>query len=102
MGNQRFSIIPAKAISDKRISNAQLRTLAALGVYGDKNGWCYPKLSTLAEDFSTLLPLFSIRVTNRPSALLPSAQLYALLSLLTLPIILVVIGFKFSNYSPYA
>ena len=50
MGNQRFSIFQAKAISDKRVSNSQLRTLAALGVYGDSDGWCFPKLSTLADD----------------------------------------------------
>jgi DnaD/phage-associated family protein len=48
MSNARFSILQAKAVEDKRISNAQFRTLAALGMYGDKEGWCFPKLKTLA------------------------------------------------------
>src|SRR3990167_1995389 len=47
MSNARFSILQARAVEDKRISNAQFRTLAALGMYGDKDGWCFPKLSTL-------------------------------------------------------
>jgi hypothetical protein len=49
MSNSRFSILQAKAISDKRITNSQFRTLAALGAFGDENGWCFPKLRTLAE-----------------------------------------------------
>lgn len=49
MSNARFSILQARAVEDKRISNAQFRTLAALGMFGDKNGWCFPKLRTLAE-----------------------------------------------------
>jgi DnaD/phage-associated family protein len=48
MSNARFSILQARAVEDKRISNAQFRTLAALGMYGDKEGWCFPKLRTLA------------------------------------------------------
>lgn len=50
MGNQRFSITQARAVKDKRVSNAQHRTLAALGLYGDADGWCFPNQSTLAED----------------------------------------------------
>lgn len=49
MANQRFSILQARAVEDKRISHSQFRTLAALGVYGDKDGWCFPKLQTLAN-----------------------------------------------------
>ena len=49
MSNARFSILQAKAISDTRISNSQFRTLAALGLYGDQEGWCFPKLSTLGK-----------------------------------------------------
>lgn len=49
MANQRFAILQARAVSDKRITHSQFRTLAALGMYGDKNGWCYPKLQTLAD-----------------------------------------------------
>lgn len=49
MTNSRFSILQARAVEDKRISNAQFRTLAALGLFGDKEGWCFPKLKTLAD-----------------------------------------------------
>ena len=49
MSNARFSITPSIAVEDKRISNAQYRTLAALGRYGDKAGWCFPKLATLGK-----------------------------------------------------
>ena len=49
MSNARFSIMPARAISDERISSAQLRTLAALAIYGDENGWCFPKLQTIGK-----------------------------------------------------
>lgn len=49
MANQRFSVLQARAVEDKRISNSQFRTLAALGMFGDKAGWCFPKLATLAE-----------------------------------------------------
>ena len=49
MSNARFSIIQSRAVSDKNISNSQFRTLTALGVFGDKDGWCFPKLKTLSE-----------------------------------------------------
>jgi hypothetical protein len=52
MSNARFSILQARAISDKRISDAQFRTLAALGMYADKNGWCFPSLKTLGVDLN--------------------------------------------------
>jgi hypothetical protein len=50
MSNARFSILQAVAVSDRRVSDAQFRTLAALGMYADKNGWCYPSLKTLGAD----------------------------------------------------
>ena len=52
MSNARFSILQARAISDKRVSDAQFRTLAALGMYADKDGWCYPSLKTLGKDLN--------------------------------------------------
>jgi hypothetical protein len=48
MSNARFSIMQSRAVEDAEISNSQFRTLAALGMFGDKDGWCFPKLSTLA------------------------------------------------------
>lgn len=49
MSNARFSILQARAVSDTQISNAQFRTLAALGSFGDKDGWCFPNLATLGK-----------------------------------------------------
>lgn len=48
-GNQRFSIVPYRAVYDMSISDAQFRTLAALGVFGDVNGWCWPSLEKLGK-----------------------------------------------------
>lgn len=47
--SQRFSITPAKAAADKDLTDSIHRTLSVIGVYGDKNGWCWPSHSTLAE-----------------------------------------------------
>ena len=47
--NQRFSITPANAVNDSRLTDSVYRTLAAIGIYGDKNGWCWPSQSTLAN-----------------------------------------------------
>jgi hypothetical protein len=49
MGNQRFSITPSRAVEDQDMPDTIFRTLATLGLYGDKNGWCFPSLSTLAD-----------------------------------------------------
>lgn len=49
MSNARFSIIPSKAVHDKELSNPAFKTLCALGLFGDENGWCYPSLSSLGE-----------------------------------------------------
>lgn len=50
MSNARFSVLQARAVKDRRISDAQFRTLAALGMYADEDGWCFPRLSTLGND----------------------------------------------------
>ena len=44
-----FSIILATAIFDLRLSHADVRVLAALGAYADKNRRCWPATSTLAN-----------------------------------------------------
>lgn len=49
MGNQRFSIVPAAAVADTKLTDSLFRTLAALGLYGDQHGWCWPSQGTLAE-----------------------------------------------------
>lgn len=50
MSYHRFSIIQGRAVVDPRITNAQFRTLGALGMYADKNGWCFPSQSTVGDD----------------------------------------------------
>ena len=50
MSNARFSIVQSRAVRDERISDSQFRTLSALGMYADKDGWCFPKLDTIGKD----------------------------------------------------
>lgn len=50
MSNVRLTILQARAVKDQRITDAQFRTLAALGMYADEDGWCYPLLTTLGKD----------------------------------------------------
>ena len=45
----RFSIIPTAAVEDRRISAPALRTLALLGTYANRQGWCWPSHSVLAK-----------------------------------------------------
>ncbi len=47
--NQRFTITPANAATDKNLTDSEHRTLSVIGIFGDKNGWCWPSQSTLAE-----------------------------------------------------
>lgn len=46
----RLTFFPAAAVTDTRLGSAAFRVLAALGRHGDKDGWCYPSLKTLADD----------------------------------------------------
>lgn len=46
---QRFSIVPAKAVGDNDLTDEVFRTLAALGIYGDKHGWCWPSNKTIGN-----------------------------------------------------
>ncbi|MCH7945416.1 MAG: helix-turn-helix domain-containing protein [Armatimonadetes bacterium] len=45
----RLSIIPAAAVFDRRLGHADVRVLAALGTYADKDGRCWPAIPTLAK-----------------------------------------------------
>jgi DNA-binding transcriptional ArsR family regulator len=44
----QFSRLPAAAVADPNVSHAALRVLAALGVYVDRDGVCWPATNTLA------------------------------------------------------
>lgn len=43
----RFAVIPAAAVADSRLSLRELSVLAALGIYTDRDGWCYPSSESL-------------------------------------------------------
>jgi len=45
----RFSIIPAGAVLDSRLSLRELSVLAAIGLHTDRHGWCFPSSERLGE-----------------------------------------------------
>ena len=45
----KFGVVPTLAILDKSITHAELRVLALLCSYADKNGECFPSQSKMAE-----------------------------------------------------
>lgn len=45
----RFSVIPARAVDDKRLGSAAIRVLLVLGTYANRDGWCYPSMATIAK-----------------------------------------------------
>lgn len=55
----RFSVLPARAIDDARLSRTHLRCLAAICTYTDQNGWAWPSTSTIADKLSVSRQLVS-------------------------------------------
>jgi biotin operon repressor len=49
-----FSLLPSRAISDKRLSRNDLRVLGALCCYTSPKGICYPNQETLAKNTGIL------------------------------------------------
>ena len=49
MSGPRYSIIPARAVFDDRLSAHEKIILAALGTYTDRDGWCYPSQKLLCD-----------------------------------------------------
>lgn len=49
MTGPRYSIIPADAVADHRLSHVSLRVLAVLGTHTDNNGWCYIRQRSIAD-----------------------------------------------------
>lgn len=45
----RYTIFAARAVFDANLTPIDIRILAALGTYSDRQGWCYPAQSTLAS-----------------------------------------------------
>jgi hypothetical protein len=50
--NFRYSIIPARAITDQNITAQALRVLALLGRHGDDNGWCRRSQVRMAKELA--------------------------------------------------
>lgn len=48
--NVRFARLPANAISDRRVRSTELRVIAAVAKYADKEGLAYPSMGRLAGD----------------------------------------------------
>src|SRR5262249_11967518 len=48
-GRGNFSRLPAAAVFDRNVTNGNLRVLAALGKYANKDGMCYPSVRTIAQ-----------------------------------------------------
>ena len=46
---KRLCVIPAEAVFDQQLQSTNLRTLCALGTFADRNGKCWPAITTLAE-----------------------------------------------------
>lgn len=50
MTKNPFSIIPAKVLKDKRLTDKQLRLLCVLSTYLNESGYCFPSMARLADD----------------------------------------------------
>jgi hypothetical protein len=45
----RFAMVPARAVDDSRLGRSAFFVLGVLATYGDRDGWCWPSLATLAK-----------------------------------------------------
>ena len=59
-----FSLMPSRAIADKRLSRNDLRILGALCCYTSKLGICYPNQSTLSNKTGTSRPNISKAISR--------------------------------------
>lgn len=48
MADPRYALFAARAVFDPRLTATDVRVLAALGTYTNKQGWCFPKQETVA------------------------------------------------------
>ena len=56
----RFSIIPARACDDKRLTHRLLHLLVVMGTYSNPKGYCWPKQETLAKRSGVSRPAINI------------------------------------------
>jgi biotin operon repressor len=51
MSEHKFSIIPGRATTDRRLTDSIYRTLSAMCMYANaKTGWCFPRQQIIADD----------------------------------------------------
>lgn len=48
-GSGRWAQVPARAVDDTALRPAALRVLVALATYGNRDGWCWPSIPTIAR-----------------------------------------------------
>lgn len=44
----RYAKVPARAVGDQRLGKGDINVLCALGIYVDRDGYCWPGVETLA------------------------------------------------------
>ncbi len=49
----RYTIFAARAVFDERLTAMDVRVLAALGTFTDRQGWCFPSQTTIAKRLGT-------------------------------------------------
>lgn len=49
----RYTIFAARAVFDERLTAMDVRVLAALGTFTDRQGWCHPSQTTIAKRLGT-------------------------------------------------
>jgi hypothetical protein len=49
----RYTIFAARAVFDERLTPMDVRVLAALGTFSDRQGWCNPSQTTIAKRIGT-------------------------------------------------
>ncbi len=47
-GGGRFGMVPARAFDDVRMTDSLVSVLGLLATYGNRDGWCHPKLREMA------------------------------------------------------
>lgn len=52
MSKRRLSIIPAKAVTDRRLNETCLRVLGQIGTHTDNEGWCFPRQGEIGKALS--------------------------------------------------
>lgn len=60
----QFSIIPARSIYDKRLDTDDRDVLNCLGLYADRDGWCYPNQRTIGNILGKSRSFISNRISH--------------------------------------